>query len=359
MFARLRGSVRLLGAVLCTSLAVALLGAGVPLSTAPTLVIFPFRQAQGLDPRYGSDYVTKLGGVLKDRAAIKVVMADPATLPVDYLHTTKADEGDYYLTGFIAPPANGSQAVIEQVVSARSGTIVWSSTAHISNVQDILDQGPIVEAALLAYATRGYFTILNPTPKPAAPPPTPAPKKNAIASSGRGGGGAPKPPLPLPNEAYGFSSKPTAPPKVYASANHPSRFVVLTISGKTVPPAIRNYTASSLILALTRYGQTAALGDPDKTEFPLFRGHDICLQTGAGYLVLGSVSAQASDATAGDDLWTDAYLNVVVFDCHSLKIDRSPKPLHGGAFGWKTAIDHATNRAVTNFLLKISTAGHA
>jgi hypothetical protein len=358
MFVRLRWSVRLLVAVLYASLASTFLVAAGPPSTAPTLVLFPFHEAPGLDPRYGTDYVTKLAGVLTAAAAIKVVLGDPATVPADYLHATKANGGDYYLTGFVAPPANGSQAVIEQIVSARSGTIVWSNTAHIASDQDILAQGPAVQGALLTYATRGYFAILNPTPKPVAPRPTAAPKKNSISVPGGGAAAQPKAPLDLPNEAYGFSSKPTAPPKVYASADHPSRFVVLSIAGATVPPVIRDYAVSSLVIALARHGQTAALADPARI------GHRIpsvqmCKETGGSYLVLGTVSTKSNDATTEAGLWTEAHLTLAVYDCGTENFEHSAKPLSGAAFSWKTAVDHASNAAVTDYLLKLHTVAHS
>jgi hypothetical protein len=359
MLARLRWPQRLLAAIFCTSLAITLMGAGL-LSTAPVLVLFPFRYAEGLDPRYSTDYITKLGASMTAAGGVRIVIGDPATTPENFLHTAKVDGGDFYLNGFIAPPVNGAMAVIEQIVSARSGTVVWANTAHISSDKDIADQGPIVQNALLTYATRGYFAILNPTPKPAATPTTSA-KKNGIVGAGSApdsSRGVPKAPLDLPNEAYGFSSKPTAPPKVYASANHPTRFVVLPITGKTVPVVIRTYAESSLVGALSRHGQTAAQGDPEQTQHPLLRGAQICAQTGGKYLVWGDVRTNSNDATDGDDMWTEAYMNVAVYDCASQRLQSVAKPLHSSAFSWKTAVDHAANLAVTDYLLKVSTVAH-
>jgi hypothetical protein len=338
------------------------MGASGLLSTAPVLVLFPFRYAEGLDPRYSTDYIAKLGASMTAVGGVKIVMGDPATTPENFLHTTKVDNGDFYLTGYIAPPVNGAMSVIEQIVSARSGTVVWANTAHIGADKDITDQGPIVQNALLTYATRGYFAILNPTPKPAAAPPTSAPKKNGISpvgsSSGPSGKGLDKPPLQLPNEAYGFSSGPTAPPKIYASASRPTRFVVLPITGKTVPPVIRTFAGAALVTALSRHGQTAAQGDPEQTQHPLLRGPQICAQTGGTYIVWGDVRTKSSDATNGNDMWTEAYINVAVYDCRTQKLESVAKPLYGGAFSWKTAVDRAANLAVTDYLLKVSTVAH-
>ncbi len=92
-------------------------------------------------------------------------MADPATVPADYLRVTKAAGGDYYLIGYVAPPTNNAYSVIEQIVSARSGTVVWSQTAHIGANDDIFDQAPIIKNALLTYSSRGFYAVLNATPK--------------------------------------------------------------------------------------------------------------------------------------------------------------------------------------------------
>jgi TolB-like protein len=354
MIVRFSPLMRLLCAVFCIALATTLMGATSSLLPPTTLVIFPFRQAEGLDPQRGLDYVSRLGATLKDLGGVNVVMGDPATAQADFLHVAKAAGADYYLIGFVAPPTNNMYAVIEQIVSARSGTVVWSNTAHIGANADVIDQAPVIKNALVAYSSRGYYAVLNPTPKP-SPAPSSTAKKNGVSVGGGGGGGAaPKKPLDLPNEAYGFSSGPTAPPKLYASASNPSRFVVVASTGKLVPPVIRDYTTSSLIIALKRHGQTAAQGNPDTTVHWIFRGHDICTDTGAAFLVSGSVSTKSLDPTRGDGIWTDAYVNVALYDCAAQKFEQSTKPMYGGAFSWKTAVDNATNTAVKDYLLKIS-----
>jgi hypothetical protein len=364
MLVPFRPLARLIVAVLCTSLAVPLMGASTPsLYSTPTLVIFPFRFAEGLDPNSGAQYVSKLGSALTALGGVKVVMADPATVTAEYLHVTKADNGDYYLIGYVAPPVNNVVSVIEQLVSARSGTVVWSDTAHVSasGGDDILNQGPVVKAAVMEHTNRGYLAITAPTPKPkaAAPTPSPAPQKKTANATASGPGipGTDRPPLNLPNEAYGFSSKPTAAPKLYAAASRPARFVVLTISGPTVTPALRDYAASSLIGALKSHGQTVAQGDPATTEHPIFRGPDICTQTGAGYLVFGSltgnvVSPRESNNYVGS---ADAYLNLIAYNCGAKRLEQTAK-LHGWSGIFTNAVDKAANTAVTNYLLKVATA---
>jgi hypothetical protein len=278
-----------------------------------------------------------------------VIMGDVATAPADYLHVTKTDGGDFYMIGYIATPLNHSAAVIEQIVSARSGTVVWSNTAAIAAEEDVLAQGPVVKKGLLSYISRGFDSIPITTPRPATPPPA---LKRAGPAGGVGPDGAPL----LPNEAYGFSSKPTAPPKVYASASRPSRFVVLAITGATQQPAVRDYAANSLISSLKHHGQSVAQGDPDTTDFPVVRGHDICTQTGAGYLVFGSLSGSSVKGTDLNNYLThtDADLSLLVFDCAAQKLNAVAK-FHGQAGKWQGAIDRAADAAVTKYVLKVAT----
>ena len=271
MLVSFRPLARLIAAVLCTSLAVVLIGANAPtFFSSPTLVIFPLRTTEGTDPTPGSGYATTLGTALGALGGVNVVMGNSATAPADYLRVAKLNGGDFYFMGSIAPPVRNAATVIEQIVSTRSGVVVWSGTAYITGQDDILNQAPVVKQALFAYTTRAYAQVLNsPPPKPlrvTTPAPTPAPKKGATVASGgaarQTGPGTDGPPLKLPNEAYGFSSKPTAPPKIYASSSRPSRFVVLNFVGNNVPPRVRDYAVNSLVTALKRHGQTAAEGDP-------------------------------------------------------------------------------------------------
>ncbi len=363
MFDSHRRLARSLVAVFCAGLAIGLMGAATPPPTPPpnlpptTLVVFPFRVADGVDPNIGVQYSTTLVKALSaliEKSGAKVVLGDAATLPENYLRTTKADGGDYYLIGHVAPPLHSAAAVIQEIVGAHSGTVVWSQTAYIASEQDVTDQAVVIRNALGSYVMRGYAAILA-APIRTAPPPTPAPVKKAAPGKG------PRPGADglseeLPNEAYGFSSKPTAPPKVYASASKPARFVVLKIAGDA-RPQVRTYTESSLISALKHHGQTVAEGDPDKTSFPIVRGPDICKDTGAGYLVFGSVTGTQTQPTPDNNYqgWTDAYLTVGVYDCAAQKFEHPAKPLHGGGNIWNKAVDNVADSAVTGYLLKIAT----
>lgn len=361
---------RLMTAVFCMSLAVTLMGAenSSLLLPAPVLVLFPLSHPEGTDASSGVAYSEQLAAALKSLGGVKVIVGDPATAPADFLRVAKAAGGEYYFMGSIAPPLNNAAAVIEEIVSTRSGTIVWSKTAYVARPTDVADQAPVVKDGLLKYADRGYFLVLNPTPKPIPTPTLDAKKKPAVASGGNGAkGGATPPPIlripgdnapeKLPNEAYGYSSKPTAPPKVYASASKPSRFVVLNFVPKNVLPEVRDYTIDSLTATLKRHGQSAAEGNPLTTLHRL-PGAAVCAETGAGYLVFGDVTAKATVANEynNDMGHVDASLDVAVFDCVADRFVPAAKGVRGSGHPWQNAVDAATTKAVNGYLLKLVAA---
>jgi TolB-like protein len=361
MLVSLRLTARTLVAVFCAALAVALMGAGTQnFFGTPTLVIFPYRPADGMDPSAGIGYANQLGAALKSLGGMNVVMADPATVPADYLHVAKAAGADYYFMGSFSPPTQNTVPLIEQIVSARSGTVVWSSTAYLGAATDVVSQAPAVKTAVTQYITRGYEAVLNPpSPRPAAKPTqTPAPKKVASSGSRPAGGqpGGDGPPLKLPNEAYGFSSKPTAPPKVYAAASRPSRFVVLNFVGKDVPATVRDYTVTALETSLKRRGQTVAEGDPLSTAHRL-PSPELCADTGASYLVFGSISATAVKAEEYNNYLgvVNALLNVSLYSCSAQKFLPPANGLRGAGGTWQAAVQKSADAAVSRYLMKAAT----
>jgi hypothetical protein len=312
-----------------------------------------------MDPSAGIGYANQLGTAIKALGGVNVVMADPATLPADYLHVAKAAGADYYFMGSFAPPTQNAVPLIEQVVSARSGTVVWSSTAYLTVATDVASQAPIIKTAVVTYITRGYADVLNPPPpKPAAVKETPPPKKvvNSASRAGSGEPGVDGPPLKLPNEAYGFSSKPTAPPKVYAAASRPSRFVVLNFVGKDVPPNVRDYTVAALETSLKHRGQTVAEGDPLSTGHRL-PSPELCADTGASYLVFGSISATATKPVEDNNYIgvVNALLNVSLYSCSAQKFLPPANGVRGAGSTWQAAVQKSADAAVTRYLMKAVT----
>lgn len=349
-------------AVFCAAFASLLIAASPPPAAfggpPPVVVVFPFKTSDGLDPVNGREYAIALGAALTKAGGVKVIMADPATPTSEFLKVTAASGGDYYISGFVQEPVRGNTLVLEQIVSRKSGTAVWGNTAHIVNDSDIRDQGPIVHDALITYASRGYYTVLNATPAPAATKAPDKKQKNGISTSTANGGPqpgqTPRRTLDLPNEAYGYSSAATPQPKEYASATHPTRFAILPITGPTAPDVMKRYTEDSLVNTLSHHGQPALAADPEATKHYLMHPSDTCKQTGAQFLVFGLISTRSTDVTLGVDSWTDARYTPRVYDCAAGEYHLKINAVAASAFNWKTAIDRATLKAVNDVFSKLA-----
>ena len=352
-------------ALVCTSFATALLAASPPpsllpaLGPIPVLVVFPFKTGAGIDPADGSSYASMIGNAITSAGGVKVVMGDPATPPADVLHATAAAGGDYYLTGYVTGPGRSYTSVLEQLVSRRSGTTVWGTNALVSTETDISDQASVIRQALLGYVGRGYLAVINATP---TPQPTKEPaksKKNSVAKDTPSGSAAeaPRKTLNLPPEAYGFSSAPTAQPKLYASTAHPTRFAIMGITGANEPEAIKHYAETSLVNTLTHHGQPALMSDPEIAKHFLMHPQDICKQIATQYLVFGTIATKSTDPTQGVGEWTDARFTPMVYDCVAHAYNRTSRAIGGSAFRWQTAVDRATSKATSDFFSKLGKAG--
>jgi TolB-like protein len=366
MFHRNRRLAHVFTALLCASFATALLAASPPpdllpaLGPAPVLVVFPFKTGTGIDPADGSSYASIIGKALSDAGGVNVVMGDPATQPADVLHATAALGGDYYLTGSVTAPGRSGTSVLEQLVSRRSGTTVWGANALVSTENDVRDQASVIRGALIAYASRGFYAVVNATPAPQATKEPPKQTKRSIAKGGaaRNGaaGEAPRKTLDLPPEAYGFSSAPTAQPEIYASAAHPTRFAIMGITGSQAPDAIERYTENSLVTTLTSHGQPALMGDPEITKHFLMHPQDVCKEIATQFLVFGTIATTSTDPTLGVEAWTDARYTPMIYDCRARAYNRTAKAIRGSGFNWQTAVDRATSKATTDFFSKLGKA---
>jgi TolB-like protein len=331
------------------ALAIGLIAAGpVPFGPPSVLIVLPFQVGPGLKATAGSDFATHMSATIAQTSGVTVVPDTSTDVnQADYPAIAKAAGADFYLTGFISPNG-GTVTVIQQLVSLRSGTIVWSNSAQVLTPEDAVEQANLIRDTIVQYQSRGFAALAF---QHATPPPDAKTTSRPVATAPPAQRVAAEP--NLPNEAYGFSSAPTAAPKIYASAAHPSRYVILRFTGKLESDRVLDYTANALIYSLGRHGQTASLADPDTSEFPLVRGATICADTGASVLVWGSIATTSTDASRGDDLWTDATLTTYAWDCKSAKFVRPKRAATGAAGSWETAIDHASDDAVTNYLLTV------
>jgi hypothetical protein len=100
-----------------------------------------------------ADEITAAGG-------ITVVRGATDAKPADYRSLARAAGADVYFSGSVVPVGPGYSA-IENLVSTRSGTVMWSTTMQFRSIADIVGEGARIHDELM----RGEAT---PAPVPSS-----------------------------------------------------------------------------------------------------------------------------------------------------------------------------------------------
>jgi TolB-like protein len=137
----------------------------------PSIEFFPFVAGNGVPPALGAAIAQKIATDLTAVGGVGVMVGDPATQPVDFRVTARNAGADAYLTGSLVSVGTNSYAGIEQLVSARSGVLIWSRALTFRSVDDLTGNGQILHDLLLvapaAPSTAGTLPT-DATPAPGA-----------------------------------------------------------------------------------------------------------------------------------------------------------------------------------------------
>ncbi len=180
-------------ALLLICLSVALVGAGRPAPTPtpkptpvaapiatpgaqkalPLVVIFPFDASSDIKPGTGEAAAQLFMQQMNNDGGLDTIEA-PATIKrPDYLKYANSVNANYYVAGYMTP-LGGGVSLVEQVVSTRSGTIVYGQTAQIESFQDATAQATAIHDGVIALekqlsdAYSGASAQATSTPVPAA-----------------------------------------------------------------------------------------------------------------------------------------------------------------------------------------------
>ncbi|MDB5029272.1 MAG: hypothetical protein JWO66_2961, partial [Candidatus Eremiobacteraeota bacterium] len=133
---------RLLAVVLVAFLGLPLIAA-TPNSFAikPVVIVYPFTaNGSSIDREASSRLATILATKMANTGTVSVVPPPPGTERKDYLAVARAHNADYYISGYISPLGNGV-SMVEQVVSATTGIVVYSQSAQINTYEEAGGQG--------------------------------------------------------------------------------------------------------------------------------------------------------------------------------------------------------------------------
>lgn len=292
---------------------------------APSIVVYPLQANGSLDPEAGSRLSVMLATQIAQLGGVTVKPAPPGIAQRDYLEAARKLGVDYYVSGYITPLGD-SASVVEQVVSAYSGSVVWSNTAEMSTYADAAGQGSLIRSAIIGHAGRAFASLgTGEEPAPAAPPESQSASKEANLT------------LVGPRKPRVASAAGTPAPK--------QTVAVLPVAGSDSPDR-RTYAAGSVVHALKKHGVNAALA-PAPAPDPASDAHQVCSQTGATLVLGTTLATQAPQPNAP----TTANVVVSAYDCAGQLLGRQTASRDaGGKRGWQVAIDRAVEAAVNDYL---------
>jgi len=213
-------------------------------STKPSVVVFPFTaNGSQIDREASSRLATIIATRMAETNTVTVIPPPPGTERKDFLSVARANNADYYVAGFISSLGNGV-SIVEQVVSASTGVVVFSSTAQLSTYAEAAGQGDDLATFVARHANRAYASIG--TPPPAASP-TPQPAGGAQTNLGKLFGRKKK---------TAATAKPSAAPATAASAPAaalinvtPSPKPIAVQAAQTAPPTPAPVAAATALAA--------------------------------------------------------------------------------------------------------------
>lgn len=162
-------------------LTVGLLGASPLLIGTPSVVVYPFTStASDIDREANSKIATLIAQRIATDGGVNVLPPKPGIERQDYLSEARKQNADYYVTGFLSPLGGGA-SIVEQLVSAQTGVVIFSNSAQLSVYNDSVAQGDILRNAIIRHAQRNLSAYDAP---PAAPAATPSPAADSNLGSG-------------------------------------------------------------------------------------------------------------------------------------------------------------------------------
>ena len=163
---------RLLAVCLVAFVGLPLLAAApTSLSIKPSVIVYPFvATGSSVDRVASSRLATLIATQMANTGKVTVLPPPPGTERKDYLATARAQNADYYVSGFISPLGAGV-SLVEQVVSTTTGIVVFSQSTQITTYAEAAGQGDDLAQYISSHANRALAGIGTPPPQTS---PTPA-----------------------------------------------------------------------------------------------------------------------------------------------------------------------------------------
>lgn len=146
-----------------------------PQSASPTVAVFPFGISTNIRAGSGERAAQLFAQVMQQAGGLTVVDGGPVAR-INFLTTAEKLHADYYVSGYMTLLGD-SVSLVEQLVDARTGVIIFARTAQISDANDATAQAQAIHDTIVA-RENSFQASLSQAASPASTP-TPLPNNEA------------------------------------------------------------------------------------------------------------------------------------------------------------------------------------
>ena len=115
----------------------------------PLVIVFPFDTSTDIKAGTGETAAQIFMRQMNADGGIDTIEGPSSVKRADYLTHARSVNAAYYVAGYMTPLGNGV-SLVEQVVSTRSGTIVFGQTAQIESIDDATSQATLIHDGIVA-----------------------------------------------------------------------------------------------------------------------------------------------------------------------------------------------------------------
>lgn len=133
------------------------------------VVVYPFQTSTDIKAGVGQNAAQVFVQQINTDGGLDAVEGPPNTPREQYLTYARKLNADYYVSGYMTPLGNGV-SLVEQVVSTRSGTIVYGQTAQIDSFLDATAQATLVHNGIVSLEQQMSDAYQNAQAQATAPP---------------------------------------------------------------------------------------------------------------------------------------------------------------------------------------------
>jgi hypothetical protein len=297
-------------------LALALVPLAARADLGPKLAVYDLSVSGSVPAAVGTQFAATIAAEIRAAGGVDVVTGAPGLAAAHDRDDARAQGAEYYLSGAIAP-VGSTYAVICELISVRTGLLVWSSTLQAATTADLRGQGTLARQVLLDHVGRSVFPTVNATP----PPPGLVAPADAMAT-----------PTPAP-----------------------ATFAVVSFGGSALP-SDRTFAESVVLDAIRRHG-ASAVTDRLQPQDLAVSGAQACMDTGAATVIGATLDTTRAESPSAPQP-ASASIALAVYDCRTQQLFAKPLAFTKAAPISSDAIRSAAEAAIAAYLGSASPAPH-